>query len=241
MADDEIALASATTLEVAWRKIVRSVLSPLALCILVILTGCASVKPTQPPLLSPFGDGSQWIVWEDINFEVRLDDNSTRYLRVPRGFVTDLASTPPQIWRWYPPFGKYLTASILHDYLYWRQSCTQLQADKIFAQTMRDAGVPQEDQSRFFVVLQEFGKRAMDENSSDRERGLIRVLPERYLDLRSPLRMPSTNWKDLREELQRAKVPEPYQPSDTDLPKTCEVLGKEITVKTGIGTLLFGR
>ncbi len=103
----------------------------------LLLSACASIAPTRPPLLSPFGDGTQWIVWEDIEFRAELNDKSTATIRVPRGFVTDLASTPKEIWSIYPPFGKYLAASILHDYLYWRQSCQRDEADKIFYQTMR--------------------------------------------------------------------------------------------------------
>ena len=38
-------------------------------------------------------------------------------VKVPVGFKTDLASVPRILWPLYPPFGKYIRASIIHDYL----------------------------------------------------------------------------------------------------------------------------
>lgn len=214
-------------------------LIPLIVSLTIVLAGCASVTPAKPPLLSPFGDGTQWIVWEDIDFIVEFDDKSTGTIRVPRGFVTDLASTPPEVWKWYPPFGKYLTASILHDYLYWRQACTQEQADKIFAQAMRDADVPAADQSRFYVALQAFGKKALLNNQAEKNEGLIRVLPLEYLNTSSRGRTPQATWKDLRKALRDAKVTEPVQQTDASIPIACTALGREIKVNTDLWTLLF--
>ena len=70
----------------------------VAAAALLVLSACVSIAPTQAPLLSPFGDGTQWIVWEDIEFVVILDDHTRTSIIVPRGFVTDLASTPPSLW-----------------------------------------------------------------------------------------------------------------------------------------------
>lgn len=207
----------------------------------MFLAGCTTILPSRPPLLSPFGDGTQWIVWEDIEFNVELDDKSSGTITVPKGFVTDLASTPKEIWQWYPPFGKYLAASILHDYLYWRQICTQVEADKILVQTMRDAKTTSADQARFFVALQAAGKEAIAENKRDKSQGLIRVLPPEYLDTRFSGRKPQATWKDLRQALKEANVVEPVQPSDATIPRLCGSLGREIKVKRDLWTLLFGR
>ena len=207
-----------------------------------LITGCAtSIAPRNPPLLIPFGDGTQWIVGEDIEFAVELDDKSEATIRVPRGFVTDLASTPPDIWKWYPPFGKYLTASILHDYLYWRQSCTQEEADKILARTMRGAGSSEADQERFFRALKAFGSDALALNKKEKEQGLLRILPPEYLRLNFNGRTPTATWRDLRKSLHDANVPEPPQLSDANIPRVCAALGREITVKASLWTVLFGK
>lgn len=212
--------------------------SPLAL---LFLAACASIAPTRPPLLSPFGDGTQWIVWEDIEFRAELNDKSTATIRVPRGFVTDLASTPRELWSIYPPFGKYLAASILHDYLYWRQSCERDAVDKIFYQTMRDAGVDQATQSRFYLVLNRKGDAAWKQNSAEKSRGLIRVIPEKFLDPFGGSISPSSTWSEIRESLRSRGEVEPRQAPDRELQAACSALGREIEVKSGLGHVVFGR
>lgn len=214
-------------------------LAAVFLCL--FLSACARIAPTRPPLLSPFGDGTQWIVWEDIEFRVELNDKSATTIRVPRGFVTDLASTPPEIWSIYPPFGKYLSASILHDYLYWRQSCRRDEADRIFYQTMRDAGVDQATQSRFYMALAKKGDSAWKQNGIDKDRGLIRVVPDRFLEAQGGLIAPNSVWSEIREALRKRGEREPPQASDRELQRACGALGREIEVKSGFGYLLFGK
>ena len=204
------------------------------------LSACTAIRPSQPPLLSPFGDGTQWVVWEDLDFQVELNDKSKTTIRVPRGFVTDLASTPPEVWSFYPPFGRYLSASILHDYLYWRQTCKREEADKIFAQTMKDAGVPQQDQSRFYVVLRKAGEKAWSNNATEVKQGLVRVLPPEFLDLSSGKRSPNDSWKDVRAGLLKEGIKERPQLSDSSIPLACNALGQEIRVNTGLRSLIFG-
>jgi hypothetical protein len=202
----------------------------------VFLSACASIRPETPPVLSPFGDGTQWIVLDDLRFVIRLNDNSTKTIIVPKGFVTDLASTPREIWSLYPPFGKYLTASILHDYLYWRRTCTQDQADKILFQTMQDAGVDPATQARFFLVLQKVGERAWKTNASEVAAGLIRVLPNEFLHV-----FPDMTWDAYRVALHAKKITEPKIASDKLLPGVCAALGNEIQVQNDWTTIVFGR
>jgi hypothetical protein len=213
----------------------------LAIFLSLFLSACASIAPERPPLLSPFGDGTQWIVWQDIEFRVELNDKSTMTILVPRGFVTDLASTPPELWSIYPPFGKYLSASILHDYLYWRQSCRRDEADKIFYQTMRDAGVDQATQSRFYVALEKKGDHAWKQNGLDKGLGLVRVIPGKFLDPSSSLIAPNSVWSEIRESLRERGAVEPPQASDPEIQKACSALGREIEVRSGFGHVLFGK
>ena len=63
---------------------------------------------------------------------------------VPVGFVTDMASVPRLLWWLFPPFGRYLTAAVVHDYLYQHGSTlgyTRAQADWLFLQIMVEDGV----------------------------------------------------------------------------------------------------
>ncbi|ATG89879.1 DUF1353 domain-containing protein [Methylomonas koyamae] len=213
----------------------------ISLAATALLSACASIAPTQAPLLSPFGDGTQWIVWEDIEFVTELDDHTHMSIVVPRGFVTDLASTPRSLWSLYPPFGKYLSAAILHDYLYWRQACSPEEADKIIYQTMRDAGVDQATQSRFYVALRAAGDKAWHDNQTEKNQGLIRVIPPNYLNQDGGLLKPTTLWPDLRNALKKAKAKEPTPHDDMQIANACKALDKEIVVKSGISAVVWGR
>jgi hypothetical protein len=208
----------------------------------MLLSACANIQLENPAVLSPFGDGTQWIVLQDMDFSIKLQNKKTAIIRVPRGFVTDLASTPKAVWSIYPPFGKYLVASILHDYLYWRQSCSREQADKILYQAMRDSGVDQSTQTRFFDILNSFGGQAWNANKAEQAKYLIRVIPEENLEndffMGSSSKM---DWDTYRNRLLQQHIPEPVIDSDKTLPQVCSSLGNEIEVKTGFMTALFGK
>jgi len=60
---------------------------------------------------------------------------------VPKGFVTDFASVPRALHSMIGPTGRYTNAAIVHDYLFWTQSCTRKQSDNLMAIAMREGGV----------------------------------------------------------------------------------------------------
>lgn len=52
----------------------------------------------------------------DADFQIDIDG---RIVTVPKGFVTDLASTPKIVWSiGFPPFGYWTEAAAMHDFLY---------------------------------------------------------------------------------------------------------------------------
>jgi hypothetical protein len=189
----------------------------------IAFAGCASVKPQHPTILSPFGDGTQWIVVQDLVFDVVLDTGATATIRVPRGFVTDLASTPRTVWSIYPPFGKYLTASILHDYLYWRRVCKKGDVDKILYQAMHDAHASLSQQTMFFDALTALGDSAWDANAKEVGRKFIRVIPEDYIAVNADV-----IWDKYRMDLFNRGIRETPVNSDQFLPSVCAALGNEI-------------
>lgn len=72
----------------------------------------------QPPLV-PYGNKDEWMLYDD--FFVRLDTEDgedSLTLRIPKGFITDLASIPklPIIFMMFE--GKARRSAIVHDYLY---------------------------------------------------------------------------------------------------------------------------
>ena len=63
-------------------------------------------------------------------------------VKIPAGFVTDLATTPRIVWPIFPPWGKWNRAAILHDYLCRGRICSRFLADALFREAMKDLGVP---------------------------------------------------------------------------------------------------
>lgn len=61
---------------------------------------------------------------------------------IDKGFLTDFASTPRLLWPIFPPAGRWMRASILHDYLYSLPGCSRFLADALFREAMHDLGVP---------------------------------------------------------------------------------------------------
>ena len=61
-----------------------------------------------------FIKGKKWEVEEPI--VVKLSNEY--FITIPKGFRTDLSSVPKILWGIFPPFGNFLLASIVHDYLY---------------------------------------------------------------------------------------------------------------------------
>jgi len=62
----------------------------------------------------PSKKGKKWKIFEQI--DVPLSDGSI--LKIPKGFETDLSSVPKFLWGILPPFGNFLLAALVHDYLY---------------------------------------------------------------------------------------------------------------------------
>jgi hypothetical protein len=64
-----------------------------------------------------------------------------RTIRVPRGFVTDLASIPRLLWNVLPPIGAYDAAAVVHDWLYRSGGCSRAEADRVLLEAMRACNV----------------------------------------------------------------------------------------------------
>ena len=101
----------------------------------LLISGCTVY---YQPVVQPFVDAEYWFLREPMTYEI---GNTNKYIVIPKGFVTDFASSPIFVDIAVPKYGRYLIAAIVHDYLYWNQSCTKVQADKIFDLAMKDAGV----------------------------------------------------------------------------------------------------
>jgi len=103
---------------------------------------------TSPLIVSPLPDGKRWKLVRPFIYHVG-SEYSKDEIKVPTGFITDFASSPPHIWIVIPPWGKYGKAAVIHDYLYQTASRTRKEADDIFKEGMQVLGV---DKVRVFLM-----------------------------------------------------------------------------------------
>lgn len=171
----------------------------LAVASLLWSLGSMAQQPMRPPQIAPFGDSDWWVLTESIPTRI---GRSSEVITAPRGFVTDLASVPRFFWAAFPKTGQYMSAAILHDYLYWDQRCSRAQADRIFDIEMKSYGVNDTSRALIFSAVSEFGSGAWQSNSKAKLEGELRFLPEPQLGrfLSQPFDSTRT-WEAIRAEL----------------------------------------
>jgi len=84
-------------------------------------------------------------------------------IEVNEGFITDLASTPKFLWWIVPPFGKYIKAAVIHDYLYTNGIGTKERADYLFLDIMLKAEVPKWKAHAMYKAVKYFGSGSFKE------------------------------------------------------------------------------
>ncbi len=187
----------------------------LIIMLLVFFTaGCTVVY--RQPVVQPFVDGEYWMLREPMNFEV---GNTGEDIVVPKGFVTDFASTPSLLKPVIPKSGGYLVGAIVHDYLYWNQSCTKKQADNIFLLAMKKAGIGSLKRKTIWVAVDNFGSSAWNGNSQKKSAGYLKVVPGSYMQV--PVDM---NWDIYLEILKNEGVED--DDSGVDLSEICKLSDK---------------
>lgn len=70
----------------------------------------------ESPKLSPIFNSREWLLVEDYTIMVEVEKKNYR-IKVPKGHLTDIATTPRWTWLYTPPTGKYTVASVVHDWL----------------------------------------------------------------------------------------------------------------------------
>lgn len=179
---------------------------------MLFLTGCTSVY--RQPVVQPFVDAEYWVLRAPMQYEV---GDSGQYIIVPRGFVTDFASTPPALRPLFPKLGRYIVAAIVHDYLYWNQTCTRQQADRIFEMAMEKAKVDSIRRNLMWVAVSGFGDQAWAENAKKKAEGLVKVIPDNDLNIPEDMM-----WEEYLQVLQYRKVKD--GDIGNDFSNVCEIV-----------------
>ncbi len=147
------------------------------------------------PVFEPFIAEHQWMLQ---GYLIHRFGHTPHVLIVPAGFVTDLASVPDIAEPLLPRNGEYSTAAIIHDYLYWTQSCTREQADNLMSVVMKETGVVPWKELLIYGAVRLGGQRAWDLNLERRASGFIRIVDVPWD--RSPSEL---DWDTLQAALQR--------------------------------------
>jgi hypothetical protein len=166
--------------------------------ILIVYTPLRSQQRMDPVDFKPFVDGRNWIVRERLTYRIGISQDS---LTVPVGFVTDLASIPPALQSFIQQNGPYLLPAVVHDYLYWKQTCTRDQSDQILLLAMIEHAVPEAQRFAIYQAVHFAGMFAWDENARSRKAGLVRILPPDRQKIDA-----NTLWPSYQQELLRQRV-----------------------------------
>lgn len=108
---------------------------------------------TSELIVSPLKDGRRWKLCKKFTYHIG-SKYSRHWVKVPKGFVTDFASSPFFVWSFIPSWGRWGKAAVLHDYMYQTNYKipylkTRRDADNIFREAMGVLGV---DKVRLFLI-----------------------------------------------------------------------------------------
>ena len=152
----------------------------------------------DPVDFRPFADGRHWIVRENLIYRVGISKDS---VIVPVGFVTDLASIPPALQSLIQQNGPYLLPAVVHDYLYWKQTCTRAESDRLLRLGMIENQVGKSHRDAIYNAVRAAGMFAWADNRREQSNHLLRILPEDRLKIRA-----LTIWPDYRRQLSEQGV-----------------------------------
>ena len=173
--------------------------------IAALVFACALPAHTQQPIdpvdFRPFVDGAHWIVKQPLTYRVGISSAS---VTIPVGFVTDFASIPQALQAIIRQNGLYILPAVVHDYLYWKQTCTREQADQIFLLAMLENKVADVHRVATHAAVRAAGSFAWDDNARERKARMLRILPAERMKVDA-----TTLWPDDRRRLLQEGVVEP--------------------------------
>jgi len=137
------------------------------------------------------------------------DSKKIKPVKVPKGFITDLASIPQVFWSGLPRDGKYIYPAIVHDYLYWSQDRTREEADKILKLGMEEFNINSIVVNAVFWGVRAGGEWSWNTNKQMKASGEKRILKRMPTD---PL-VPWKEWKN---------VPDIYEQNENVDNKPCQ-------------------
>lgn len=95
---------------------------------------------TKALVVTPLADGRTWVLREPFSYDVG-SEGSGDTIFVPARFMTDFASVPRLFWVFFPQWGKYGNAAVIHDWGYWSKERSRAETDRILLEGMEVLGV----------------------------------------------------------------------------------------------------
>ena len=173
----------------------------------IVASPAMAQQPIDPVDFRPFVDGTHWIVRQPLTYRIGI---SSAAMTVPVGFVTDFASIPQALQSIIRQNGLYILPAVVHDYLYWKQTCTREQADQIFMLAMIENKVADIHRFPIHAAVRAAGGFAWDDNAKERAANMIRILPSDRMKITA-----ATLWPDYRLKLMQDGV---INGPDNDVP-----------------------
>lgn len=97
-----------------------------------------------------------WMLQHSLQMRLNVESGGA-WIRVPKGYVTDLASVP-RLLRWLvPPDGPWREPAIIHDFLCGQDGCSRFLADAYFREAMFHLGVPVWRRVSMFYAVRCYG------------------------------------------------------------------------------------
>lgn len=126
--------------------------------------------------LGRFADRMYYTV-NPIGWRPNMGQSGPEAVEVPAGFVTDLASIPRIFWSLLPSDGNYAYSAVIHDYLYWTQTMSREDADRVFALSMADFDISPTTINLIHTAVRKLGgQSAWDKNAELKAAGEKRFM-----------------------------------------------------------------
>ncbi len=123
---------------------------------------------TSKLVLSPI-NSRFWQLEKEFEYKVG-DIDSSEIIKVPAGFITDFASVPKIFWSVLPPWGTYVKAAIIHDFLYKRQIYSRKKTDQLFLEGMKILKVSNSTRLTMYLAVRIFGNSTWNKYSVELKR-----------------------------------------------------------------------
>lgn len=178
-----------------------------ALILAIFLSACATQHLLVPPpsmTTRDFANGEDFLLVEPLSWSI---GNSSEVITVPSGFVTDLASIPPILHPIIHKLGRHNRPTVIHDYLYWTQTCTRDQADNLLMIAMKEMKVKKSRRKAIYQGVHLGGQGAWNGNRRQLAEGWPKIVPRGRFNLTD-----DHSWRDARAKLRQEGVRDPEFP-----------------------------